>query len=235
MPFMKQMYNDIANQLPAEFELPSEKLYSHLLFLRLIEIYQSIVVSLENSLPIPGAMQLRPLSESYILLKSSIESDDFYNRYMKHSIVEKKKWLGKIVKDLDKSAFLHGKEFFDGLVVKLEDYQSDLKSCLQQIPDLFRDHEELDMYLQIYRTSTLYLHINLQTLTSYLGDDFDYIAEHERDYTSQYIHTAYSAIYVLLRANSCHLKALGIEDRHYDELFQRYNSHASTIREIINK
>lgn len=76
-----------------EFKCHKDRV-SYALYIRITEIFHSIIVQIKEQQPMGATMLLRPLSEVYILMKTSLKDSDFYERFLKHSAKEKR--IGRI-------------------------------------------------------------------------------------------------------------------------------------------
>ena len=231
---MKEIYDDIYADWGTGFEFQGDRLPSHLLFLRINEVFQSLMLLLENDFPVPAAILLRPLSEAYILLRASIEDpeSEFNDRYIKKSAKQKEDWLKYIIQAYEKSAFTEDKAHYQNLLKKTSNSKSEEVDSLQQIPQLFRKFSEMDMYLHIYQSGNHYLHHDAQSLNVYFNKEREFIESEHRDYSAVYIHTAYGSIYVMLRAYAFHSEILGKKENQYERLFNKFVKHNNEIEAL---
>lgn len=185
---------DIENQ--GEFK-DSKNVHSYLFLERINELACSIRLLFENELAITGAMLVRPMSEAYILLKASINDEGFVHRHFNKSARDKVKYLGKIVRDHPNSGFPGPLEKYQGLLADAQEKQIQVESELKDTAALFRDLDELALYLHSYSPATNYLHFNMVTFRWVLSKEGSVLPHDERDLSSVYVHTTGGVAYIL--------------------------------------
>lgn len=192
--------SEIHRDLDGEIEFADKDLNTYLIFLRINEIYDSIIYLLRSEHVIVANALIRPLSEAYILMKASIEDKSFYKKYFKTASKEKIKWLNKIMHNYQDKALGQPSEYYSTIKKSVENKIENMEEELPNALGLFKNHGELDMYMQMYSVGSLYLHTNLQSLQVYLDEDRNIVPHAKRDYVGRYVHTGYSAVTILLHS-----------------------------------
>lgn len=191
---------------------------SYIFFIRIIETFQGIVNLVLNQQIVPATMLLRPLAESFILMKSSMFDEDFNDRHIKRAALEKERWLKNAIRHLDKNGFGKDKDFFDEIKSKTAEIHTDIENDLQQTLQLFEKQNELEIYFQIYSPSNFYVHSNRHSFNHYHSAEGGVKPVAERDYSRLYRHTCLGAALIMLKAYKLFVQLARVQEPITEEL-----------------
>lgn len=154
-----------------EPEFSDDEQISYIFFIRICELFKSILILISSDVDqvIPANILLRSLAEYYILLKSSIDAEDFNERHIKKAAQGKISWLKTTLGNHQKSGFQQDPQFFEAMKDEVHQTFSEYEKNMQQIYQLFRVHEELPLYLHVYAPASRYVHGDRHSFNIYHG------------------------------------------------------------------
>ncbi len=209
------------------------EIISYIFFIRIAEIFKSISILISTSLDqvVPAQILLRSLSESYILLKSSIEDKDFNDRHLKHAGVEKEIWLKKTIKHHAVSGFNQEPKFFEDMKEKTRQFHEEYESNLQKAYQLFEERKELSTYLNIYVPASMYVHGNRQSFNIYHSPGGGVKPTSDRDYSSLLRHTGLATGQIMLQSYELFCKLM----KHETPAIQRIQRIQNLLEKVAGK
>lgn len=220
--FLSEISLEIENDSAGEITFANNDLYTYLMYMRISEYFNSIATLLQSEQLVVAASLLRPLSETFILMKASIEDKDFNSKYLNHSVKEKRKWINKIISNHTESAFPSPIEHFEKLGAEIDGLKQEADENMGTTLNLFKSLGHMDMYLQLYSPGNMYLHTNLQSLGIYLNkENFQIVPHEERNYKGLYYHTGFGAAYIYVHSYSLLCQMLQKQTACCEKLFAK--------------
>jgi hypothetical protein len=215
----------------ADSEEPSglKNTMSYLFFIRGTEIFHGIIVQFKFGDVVPAKILLRSLAENFILLKASVRNEDFSDRHLKFAGNHKEQFLKKTMEHLANSGFQQDEGFFQKLKAETRQSHEGIGKGLEPVYQLFNDLNELPIYFQIFAPASLYVHGNRQSFIEYEREGGGVKPVADRDFSSAYRHTAFSAALLMYLSYEIFCEVLGKTKSVSSQITARMDSCAAAV------